>query len=126
MACGKGCANHGPYTHIVTRQRLGTLTKDDGRLDKTDANWSTVHKLRVRFITPSRTMFGTASGREIQVGNQLQAVFPMVLMAPFTSAAFIPLPDERLKMGTRIFNVISACRVNESEREVQIEVIERK
>lgn len=117
------------YTHTVTVEKLNTSAASDanGQLDPDDDdNWTAEGRLRVRFITPSRTSFITKSGREVQVGNQIQALASVVIMTPFTSDSKIPNPSKRLRMGTRVFNIIYSARVNESEREVQIEAIERK
>lgn len=114
------------YTHTLTVEKLGTAEEDDGQLVQADSNWISQYRLRVRFTTPTRTTFSTTTGREVQVGDQLQARVPVVMMTPYSSESRIPNPAHRLRMGTRIFNINCAFRVNESEREVQIEAIERK
>ena len=125
MTCS-GCKTTPRCDKHLTVEKQGTDEDDNGQVDPSDGNWHAAWKMDARFVTPNRVTFSTASGREVQVGNQIQAVSPVILMTPYSSDARIPDPSYRLRMGDRIFNIISAFRVNENGREVQIEAIERK
>ena len=114
-------------THTLIVEKPKATTEDNGQTDLSDPdNWTAAWTIRARFITPTRTVFSTASGREVQVGDQIQALSPVVIMTPYTSQGRVPDPSYRLRMGSRIFNITSAFRVNEIGREIQIEAIERK
>lgn len=128
MSCA-GCTTIPSYPLRVTIEKpKPTPTSDaNGQVDlDDDANWVVVGQSGARFVTSRRTTFSTRSGREIQVGHQIQAIAPVVIMMPYSSDSMIPDPQWRLKMGTRVFNIIYAARVNETEREVLVEAEERK
>ena len=96
-------------------------TDDSGQIDQEDEdNWLVVGTIKGRFITKG--------GGEARVYKQVLATTDTVIMTPKTtlSMAIAADPTYRLKMGTRIFNVTAAYRINESGREVQIEATERR
>lgn len=128
MTCS-GCSGSGQaeYTHIVFVEKPLASGGADGHNDLEDTdNWAQAWRTWARFITPTRTTFSTASGREVQVGVQLQSLAPVVIMVPYSSDSRIPRTSYRIRLGTRLFNIIDARRINEVGEEIQIEAIERK
>lgn len=127
MSCSNECKQTPAYTHTLTVERPLTTAEANGQVDKDDDdNWTAVRKIRARFTTATRTAFTTKSGREVPVGNILQAIDAVVIEAPFTTQANIPTPKQRLRLGTRVFNIIASGRINETGRVIRIEAMERK
>lgn len=126
MSCS-GCKETPPYTHTLSVEKPRPVTEANGQVNLSkDSNWVHAWLTRARFMTPNRPSFTTASGSEVQVGNQQIAVQPVVIMVPYSSPSRIPLPSYRLRLGTRVFNITRAFRVNECEDEIQIEAIEQR
>lgn len=112
------------YNKRLTVERplkTSAVTDDSGQIDlEDDDNWEVVGTIKGRFITKG--------GDEARVYKQVLATTDTVIMTPKTtlSMTITTDPTHRLKMGTRIFNVTTAYRIDESGREVQIEATERR
>lgn len=124
MSCS-GCKETPPYTHTLSVEKPRATTEPNGQVNLSkDSNWVHAWLIRARFLTPNRPTFTSAAGSEDQVGNQQIAIQPVVIMARYSSPSRMPLPSYRLRLGTRVFNITRAFRVNESEDEIHIEAIE--
>lgn len=127
MSCGKKCNSPSlPYTHTLLVERPGTTAEADGTIDLIDdANWSAVGRIRARFVTKR----GDETARtEKTAHRQVVGTVDCVVMANATAIAIslTANPTWRLRLGNRKFNVTSAWLVNETGREVLINVTEHK
>lgn len=127
MTCANDCKQIPTYTHTVTVERPLTTAEANGQIDlDDDDNWTAVRRIRAKFATATRSGFTTKSGREVVVGNIQQAIDTVIILTPFTTQDRIPTTVQRLRMGTRVFNIIASGRINETGRVVRIEAMERK
>lgn len=107
-------------THLnrrVTVQRPTEDAGDDGHTDlKDDANWENVGVLW--------GAFKTRGGREAQVFDQVEATVSHLIDFRYGTTSRSIIPKWRLKMGTRIFNVVSSVDVDEAHKTIQVSATE--
>jgi head-tail adaptor len=115
-----------PYTHTLTVQKPdpNAVENDDGQIDIDDAaNWVDVGRIRARFLTKS----GRESSRtETEAHQQVHATSTVTIYAPSTATTRAIDPSWRLKLGTRVFEIVASYLINETGREVQITAMERR
>lgn len=115
-----------PYTHTLTLQKPdpNATNDDDGLIDlRNDDNWVTVASIRARFVTSG----GRESERtDTETYRQVQAMDTVLVFTPATNTTRNLNPAWRLKLGTRVFQIVSAQLINETGREVTIKAMERR
>lgn len=120
----KKCGNcHEPpprYIRTLTVEKQGTTVEDDGQPDTDDSNWISQGTIKANFKTDG--------GSETHSNKQTQAHTVTTITTPKTtlSMSLTTDPSQRLRWGTRIFNIEAAWRNDETGREVTIKAIERR
>lgn len=134
MTC---CTNGKPgssipiYDKPVFIEKPPVASDANGQNDQSDnSTWTAAWSTRARFVTSTSTNVTTATGLEVEVGNQKFALNPVALYVPYSSDARVPKLSHRVRLGSgaaaRYFNIIYAERVNLNGNEVLIKAIEQK
>ena len=114
----------GRYDKRLTVERpltTAAVTDDSGQIDlEDDDNWEVVGDIKGKFLT--------RGGDESRLFRQVVATTDTIIKTPKTarSMAITADPTYRLRMGSRVFNVTAAYRIDETGRVVQIEATERR
>lgn len=85
---------------------------------KDSSNWTTQGTIKANFTTKA--------GREFFNADQVQADQTHMIETPWNNFSATIVPEWRLELNSRIFQVVSVADKNEERRVVQITVKEQK
>lgn len=119
MTCGGKCKQRSyPLTLVV--KKPPTAVDANGQFNPDDDSGEVVGKLRASCITKG--------GKEAYLYKQIQSTVDLIFRVRDTTIAkqLSANPDWWMTLGDRRIDVVACYRVNEVEREFQIEAMETK